>query len=518
MGNHQENTRRVAKNTLVLYVRMLFSMLVSLYTSRVILNTLGVEDYGIQCAVGGVVGMLSIFTGSLSAAISRYLTFELGRGDKSKLSLVFSSSLVVQCVLAIVIIILLEGLGVWFLNTRMVIPAERMAAANWLLQFSLLSFVVGLISVPYNASIVSHERMTVYAYIGMSEVVVRLLIVLSLKIIPESFDKLIYFAAMQLVSGLAFQSFYWYYCRRHFEECRFRLRLDKGLLKEILGFAGWNFIGASSAVLRDQGGNVILNLFWGPTVNAARGIAQQVSNAVNGFVGNFMTATNPQITKSYAEGDVKYAIHLCSRAARFSFYLLFVLSLPVLFNTEFLIDLWLGQIPEHVILFVRLALIFSLCETISNPLITLMLATGNIRNYQLVVGGLQLLNLPVSYVLLKIGMFPEVVMVVAILLSLSCFAARLVMLRPMVGLSPRNYLKAVVLNILGVIVVALPLPVTCSVMLNSNSIAVFLVSCLLCVLCAGSAVYFIGCSKSERVFICQKAKAVARRVFCNAKD
>ena len=503
-NTHSENTKRIAKNTLMLYCRMLFSMLVSLYTSRVILNALGVEDFGIQNVVGGVVGMFSLLSGSLSASISRFLTFELGRGDKERLAKVFSTSLVVQVILAIAIVVLLETIGVWFLNHKMVIPEERMFAANWLFQLSVIGFVIGLISVPYNASIISHEHMSTFAYIGMADVVAKLLIVIIIANLPVGADRLIFYATLLSIEGLMFQGFYWRYCRKHFEECRFRLQLEKPLLKEMTGFAGWNFIGASSAVLRDQGGNVVLNLFWGPTLNAARGIAQQVSNAVGGFVGNFMTALNPQITKSYASGDKEYLMKLIFRAARFSFYLLFILSLPVFFNANYLINLWLGQVPDHVVLYIRLILIFSLCETVSNPLITVMLATGNIRNYQIVVGGLQMLNLPISYILLRMGFFPEVIVVVAIALSIACLIARLVMLHGMIGLPVRSYIREVLFNLMIVTIVAILLPSIASAVYN-DTFLYFITSCCICVLSAALSIYLLGCSSGERIFVKEKA-------------
>ena len=504
MTSHSENTKRIAKNTLMLYCRMLFSMLVSLYTSRVILNALGVEDFGIQNVVGGVVGMFTLLSGSLSAAISRFLTIELGRGDKERLAKVFSTSLVVQVILAIVIVVLVETIGVWFLNHKMVIPEGRMFAANWILQLSVIGTVIGLISLPYNASIISHEHMSVFAYIGMASVIANLLIVILIANLPDGADRLITYYTLLTIVGILFQGFYWKYCRIHFEECRFRLQLEKPLLKEMTGFAGWNFIGASSAVLRDQGGNVVLNLFWGPTLNAARGIAQQVSNAVGGFVGNFMTALNPQITKSYASGDKDYLMKLIFRAARFSFYLLFILSLPVFFNANYLINLWLGQVPEHVVLYVRLILIFSLCETVSNPLVTVMLATGNIRNYQIVVGGLQMLNLPISYILLRMGFFPEIIVVVAIALSICCLMARLVMLSGMIGLPVRSYIREVLLNLMLVTGVAIILPSAVS-MAYSDTFLYFVSSCFVCVLSAALSIYLLGCSSEERFFVKEKA-------------
>lgn len=498
-----ENTKRIAKNTLILYVRMLFSMLVSLYTSRVILNTLGVEDYGIQNVVGGFVGMFSLITGSLSAAISRFLTFELGTGNRTRLSQVFSTSLVVQLALAAVVVLLLETVGVWFLNTKMVIPHNRLFAANCLLHFSTLSFAVGLMSMPYNASIISHERMDVFAYIGIADVLVRLLIVCTLVYLPDQFDKLISFAVLTLCAKFVFQFIYWCFCRRHFEECRFRLRFEKPLLSQMLGFAGWNFIGASSAVLRDQGGNIILNLFFGPTVNAARGIASSVNTAICGFSSNFLTALNPQITKSYASGDRGYTMSLILRAARFSFYVMLVLALPILYNTPYVIQLWLGQVPEHVVLFVRLVIIFSLCETISSPLVTAMLATGKIRNYQIIVGGLQLMNLPISYLLLRCGAFPEVIILVAIVLSLACLVARLVMLHGMIDLSIRVFVKNVLFNVFFVSAFACVFA-SSAALFYAEDFSYFLSSSLLCVIASVLSAYYVGCNSAERQFIKKK--------------
>ena len=310
MTEQAENTKRIAKNTLMLYVRMLFGMLVSLYTSRVVLQALGVEDYGIYNVVGGVVAMFSLLSGSLSAAVSRFLTFELGRNDLVRLRKVFSSALCVHALLALVVLVLSETLGLWFLNCQMNIPADRMIAANWVFQFSLFSFLLGLFSVPYNASIISHERMGIFAFVGIGDTLLQLGIVLFIAFGGICSDKLIVYASLLVVKGMLFQLFYFYYCRKSFKECRFRLSLDKPLLKEMTGFAGWNFIGASSAILRDQGGNILLNLFYGPALNAARGVANQVSNAIGLFVGNFMIALNPQITKSYAAAEYGYMFSL----------------------------------------------------------------------------------------------------------------------------------------------------------------------------------------------------------------
>lgn len=509
MTDASANNKRIAKNTLMLYFRMLFTMAVSLFTSRVVLNTLGVEDYGIYNVVGGVVSMFSIISGSLSAAISRFITVELAKGDADKLRKTFSASVTIQLILSLIIVVLIESIGVWFLNAKMVIPAERMDAANWVLQFSIVTFVINLISVPYNATIIAHEKMSAFAYISILEVVCKLVIVYLLKISP--IDRLVFYAILMCAVSVIIRLVYGYYCNRHFAECKFSFRFDKDLLKRMFSFAGWNFIGASSAVLRDQGGNIIINLFGGPAVNAARGIAMQVNHAIVGFSNNFMTALNPQITKSYASGEQDYMMKLIFRGARFSFYMLLFLSLPVLANTHYILSLWLGIVPEHSVLFVRLALIFAMSESISSPLVTAMLATGKIRNYQIVVGGLQMLNLPISYVLLRIGCIPETVMMVAIGLSQCCLAARLVMLRTMIGLSAKKYLREVYLNVILVTTTAAVLPILVSVVLEESFLN-FVIIVLISLITAAISIFYIGFNKNERDFAVTKFKYAIQKL------
>lgn len=504
MTNSSSNNKRIAKNTLLLYIRMLFLMVVSLYTSRVVLNALGVEDFGIYNVVGGVVAMFSMLSGSLSAAITRFITYELGTGNRENLKKIFSSAVTIQIGLAILIIILAETVGVWFLNVKMNIPEERMVAANWVFQFSILTFSINLISVPYNASIIAHERMSAFAYISILEAIGKLAIAFLITVSPM--DRLIFYALLMCAVALLVRLVYGYYCKKHFEECTYHFLWDKELLKRMFGFAGWNFIGASSAVLRDQGGNVIINLFCGPAVNAARGIASQVNTAVHGFVSNFMTALNPQITKSYASGNRDYMMTLIFQGARLSFYMLLVLSLPIFVNTYYILTLWLKIVPEHTASFVQLILLFGLSESISNPLITAMLATGKIRNYQLVVGGLQLMNLPVSYILLRIGLFPEIVIVVAIILSQCCLVARLLMLHRMIKLSIRKYLKKVYVNVCTVTLVSSIIPCTYVKYNVTDTFGEFIVITLMSMLCVCVTIYYIGCTKKERNFINNKLK------------
>ena len=493
--DNTHNTRRIAKNTLMLYVRMLALMLVGLYTSRVVLEALGENDFGIYDVVGGVVAMFTIISGSLNSAISRFITFEMGKGESARLNKVYSTAVMIQIFLALVVVALAEPVGLWFIENEMTIDPVRIPAAKMVLHFSLASFVINLMSVPQMASITAHEKMSAYAYIGILDGILRLAVAFT--IARSSADRLVLYAALMMAVVFVVRAAYAVYCRRNFPECRFRPVKDASLIKEMFSFAGWNFIGVISGVLRDQGAKILVNVFTGPAVNAARGVAMQLSGAVQGFVTNFMTAVNPQITKSYAAGDRKYMFYLISKSSRMSYYMLFILALPVLFNTEYLLGLWLKDVPAHSALFVQLLLVLTLSESISNPLITAQLATGNIRNYQLVVGGLQLLNIPVSYVFLKLGAVPEVTAMVAIAISQICLFARLYMLKSMIDLHAGDFMKKVYFNLLVTSALALIVPVIVNPLMSDN-VWGFLSSVSVCVLSAGLAVWFYGLSTGER--------------------
>lgn len=503
MDAHAENTKRIAKNTLMLYVRMLFGMLVSLYTSRVVLQALGVEDYGIYNVVGGVVAMFSMISNSLSSSVSRFLTFELGKGNMDALKRVFSTSLSIHVVLSVIIVLLAETVGVWFLNTHIIIPETRLYAANWVFQASVFTFVINLWSVPFSASIVAHERMSAFAYIGILNIVLRLLIVLFIAYSGLGFDRLIVYALLLVVVVCIMQTIYWTYCTRHFEECRISLHFDTRYWKAMSSFAGWNFIGCTAVLLKDQGINVLLNLFMGPVINAARGIAGTVNNVLASFSNNFMTALNPQITKSYATGDYEYMFSLVERGSRFSYYILLMFALPVLFETEFILTLWLKSYPEHTVNFIRLILIVTLCDISSNTLINLQTATGRIRNYQLAVGGMLLMNFPLSYLCLNFGYPPESTLIVALVVSVCCLLLRLIFLRTMVGLSVNRFLRKVCMNVLLVTFVAAIIPFLIYIQMCDSIIRFFLI-CIVTVFCSLFAIYFIGCTNKERLFIKNK--------------
>ena len=508
--SNSANSKRIAKNTLVLYVRMLFLMVISLYTSRVILEALGVEDFGVYNVVGGFVALFAILSKSLSTAASRFLNFTMGRGDKEKLSNVFSTTFIIHAVLAILIAILAEFVGVWFVNEKMVISPERLEAANWVFQFSVLTFCLNLITVPYHAAIIAHERMSVFAYISIFEGVGKLLICYLVMISP--IDRLVFYAILMFLVhvGITFMNIW--YCRRHFEECILRSVYDKSLLKEIFGFASWNMIGSSSAILRNQGNNILINLFFGPVVNAARAVANQVLHAVHAFVDNFFMALKPQITQSYANGNWPYMMTLVFQGSRLAYYMLLILCMPILLNTDYLLHLWLKTVPDHSVLFVQLTLVFTMIESISSPLITAQLATGKIRNYQLVVGGLQIMNVPVSYIVLKLGGVPETILYVAIFISVLCLCARLYMLRIGIHLNIRLFVVKVLFNILIVSIISAIIPISLQLIMKENFMSFVLISSV-CLISTAFSIFFIGCNKSERKFVTVKTVQLKQRLL-----
>lgn len=511
MADHAANNRRIAKNTLMLYVRMLFGMLVSLYTSRVLLNALGVEDYGIYGAVGGFVAMFSLISNSLSSAISRFLTFELGSGNKQRLKAVFQTSLLIQLALAAIIVLASETIGIWFLNNKMTIPADRISAAGVVFQASVVSFVFGLLTVPFTSIVISHEKMAAFAWLSIIDILVRLVIVLFIAYSSCVKDRLIVYSLLVVALGLLTQFLYVIYCRSRFEECRFIFSFDKSILKEMGGFATWNFIGCSAGLLKEQGINLLYNVFVGPVLNAARSIAGSVNGAVTSFAGNFMTALNPQITKLYAAGDLNYAHSLVERGSRFSFYIILFFAVPILLETEFILGIWLGHFPEHSVDFVRLTLMLSLIGTLSNTLINLQNATGKIRNYQIVVGGILMLNFPLSYVCLKLGMQPESTYIVAILVDVACLFARLLFLRKMAGLSMPHFIRYVLLNVTIVTAVAVILPVLMHISMPfgwQRFLTVGFVSVVSVLL----SVLYIGCNADERRFIIGKVRTIIERI------
>ena len=509
MNDTAHKTRLIARNTLMLYVRMLFMMFMGLYTSRIVLQALGENDYGVYNVIGGVVAMFSIISGALNSAVSRFITFEMGKGEGARLNAVYSTAVTIQMILAAVVVLVAEPVGLWFIENEMTIEPSRIPAAKWVLHFSILAFVINLMSVPQMASITAHEKMSAYAVIGIMEGLLRFGV--ALLIMNSSYDRLIFYAALMMLAVLLVRLAYGIYCRTHFEECRYRPVLDSSLLKEMFSFAGWNFIGVTAGVLRDHGGNILVNIFSGSVVvNAARGVALQLSNAVQSFVTNFMTAVNPQITKSYAAGEHEYMFSLMRKSSRMAYYLLMIIVLPVMFNTDMLLNLWLGEVPAMSSGFARLFLVLALSESLSGPLLTGMLATGRIRDYQILVGGLLMLNFPVSYIFLKCGAPVEVTVIVAIVISQLCLFARLYMLRKAVKFPMMEYLKMVYLNVIKVTVMASVVAASLQSLIPEGWTG-FIPGVLGCIVCAVLSVLFIGCSQSERHGLLQMIRRRIRK-------
>ena len=485
MPDINSNNKRIAKNTLLLYVRTLFIMLVTLYTSRVVLNTLGVEDYGVYNVVGGVVAMFGFINSSMSSATQRYITFALGKGDMAQLQKVFSTALQIHVFIAVLIVVLGETVGLWFMYTQMQIPADRMDAAFWVLQCSIVSTVVMIISVPYNADIIAHEKMSAFAYAFL-------------------------ILGVQLLVRLCYTR----YCNRHFKESKYRHVWDKRLMKEMSGFAGWEmFSSFSGGIVPAHGLNMLLNVFFGPVVNAARAVAVQVQYAILQFVSNFQTALNPQITKTYANNEMEEMHKLIFRSAKFSFYLLFFLSLPVLFETDFILVLWLKTVPEDAALFLRIMICVSLLYTLSNPLIVANQATGKVKMFHAISGTILFLILPVSYVCLMLGCKAYYVFVVHFVFELLALFARMILLRSLIGIRLHDYAKYIYARLLPVVGSSMIIPLIVYNFMD-DTVSRFFIVCAVCVLSVGAAIFTIGLTKNEKSVILRKVIKMYNDVVC----
>ncbi len=416
---YQSSNRRIAKNTLLLYLRMIVVMLVTLYTSRLVLAALGVEDFGIYQVVGGLVGMFTILSGSLSVSTSRFLTYALGTGDFDQLRKTFATVRAVHIILAITMFLICELLAIWFLQTKLTIPSDRMYAAKCALHCSIASFSISLLNVPYGASVVSHEKMSAFAYMSIFDVFIKLAIVYLLYISP--IDRLIFYAILGLGTGIIYQVIYIVYCVMKFPECKSKPSLDKKIVRNISTFVGWTFWGNAAVVAKDQGVVMLLNMFFGPVVNAAQGVGMQVSGVVTRFIGGFMTAVQPQITKSYAAGEIGQLNSLLVKSTKFSFYLMVVLIFPIINNTRVLLNAWLVDVPDHAVSFANIILVYTFIDCFTTPLYTAVLATSKIRVYEIGLTILYFTNIICTYIALKLGMAPEIVFVLAVIFKVGVF-------------------------------------------------------------------------------------------------
>ena len=501
MSDQSGNNKRIAKNTLLLYLRTIFLMLITLYTRRVILDQLGVDDYGIYNVVGGFVAMFSVISSALSSSISRFITFELGRGDIKRLTTIFSTSVNIQLGLCFIILVLGEAIGIWFVNTRMNIPPDRIIAANWVFQCSILTFCINLISVPYNSCIIAHEKMSAFAYISILEAALKLLICYMLIVSPV--DKLIAYSLLMLFVAILIRFVYGLYCARNFEECKYRICYEKEIVKEMTGFAGWSFFPNVAWIFNTQGVNILINLFFGVALNAARGIASQVESAVMMFVRNFTTALNPQITKYYANGDKENMFLLMCRGTKFTYFLTLLMVLPLFLETEYVLQLWLKEVPTHTVIFVQLSIIGSIINNIGNTCYTACQATGNIKRFSIVVTTVGFLVFPLTWLGFKLGLPVESTYIIYILVYICVSIACMLMTRWLLQFPLSMFLRKALLPIVWVTILSSIIPTLLSLRMESSFVR-FIITCMVSVLSTCAAIYLTGLSKHEKRIIIDK--------------
>ena len=492
------SNRRIAKNTLVLYARMIFMTLLGLFTSRVVLRVLGVTDYGIMSTVGGVMGMMGLLTKSLSKSISRHLTFELGRGDMKRLKEVFSTSVNVQMGIALMVLLVGGTLGIWFLNHKLNIPPERLDAANWVMWSSIIGFMIGLINVPYSAAIVSHERMSVYAYMSILEAILSLAVVSLLYFSP--FDKLKTNAMLGICCAVLIRGIYMTYCRRNFEECKYRFVFNVPMLKELTGFAGWNFFGEGAWIFNTQGIDLLINIYFGVTLNAARGIAGQVNALSTKFVTNFMTVLGPQITKTYAAGNLAQMHQLVCRGAKFSFFLTILFAIPFGLEAEKLLTLWLGIVPDYSVVFVRLTFLSAISTVLGNTLVSAQFATGKIRKYQIVMTICGFWVFPLTWIAFKLGGGPTWSYIIFIIVYFGLIFVRIYLVKDMIKMPWMMYVREVLLRALIVFIPAF-IPPLAIYLLMPSSLVRFILLCTVSLIASCLSIYWLGLQTQERVVI-----------------
>lgn len=506
----QINNQKIARNTLMLYGRTAFTLLISLITSRVTLHALGVENYGIISAVGGIIALFEIVTGSLSNSISRFITFELGHGDQNRLSRIFSTSMNIQIGIGIFILIIAEPIGIWFLNSQMNIPEGRMVAANWVLQCTFVSFFISLTQTPYSASIIGHEKMSVYAYFSVIGAILRLGIVYLLYVSP--YDKLITISILGLIVSVSLRFAQRIYCKRNFSECHYTLLFDKDLMKEMTGFASWGVLTNGVWIVNNQGVNILINVFFGVTFNAARGLALSLEGVIMKFVNDFMMAMNPQITKSYAAGEINEMNRLICRGTRFAYYLMLVMSLPLLFEAYEVLYLWLGMVPEHTVTFFRLSIIGTMVVLLGQTGVTASMATGRIKWYTIIISLISAFMLPITYLTYELGGPVEMSYYMFIATYAICDVVRLFIMKKLWGFPISMYIKETIIPICLVTSISIIIPCLLNILLQEGiqkTIAVFVCAPISVI----TTVYLIGLKRAEREGLHKKIATIKTNRF-----
>lgn len=496
MQKISSNNKKIARNTLFMYARMLLIMCVSLYTVRVVLKALGAEDYGINNVVGGIVTMFGFLSSTMSGASMRFFSYELGINNYDKLAKYFSVTFWCYVILVIIVFVLAETIGLWFVCTKLVIPAERMNAALWVYHCSIGSFIVHMLSIPFNSLILAREKMDLYAYVGIVEVILKLSVAYLITISP--FDKLSSYAVFMILASIIVSSFYIIYDLKKYPESRVKRYWNGKIFKEVFNYSSWSLFGAISLVCRGQGINVLLNIFFGPIVNASRAIAYQVNGAINTFVNGFTQAVRPQIIKYYAAQENKYMLTLVYRATRLCFFLIFLLSIPILLEAEYILGLWLGSVNELTVLFTRLVILASIVEATTMPLKGLISATGNIKYTQVINGCILIAILPVSYLLLKMGYPPETTMIIAIISAILCHTTRIYFSCKLTAMTFAEYSRETILPIFVIIMVGGAISVLIEYFICGTPILHFILVTLLTFISNSLTIWCIGIKKNEK--------------------
>ena len=496
MTNVEKNAR-IVKNTAFLYLRMILMMLVSLYTSRIILQSLGVEDFGIYNVVAGIVVLFSFVSNAMALASQRFLSFSIGKNIEKEINRIFCMSLTTHIIIIIFVIIIAETIGLFILY-KMNFPNDRVTAIGWVYQIAIVTCCINIVRVPYNALIIAYEQMSFYAWISIIEAVLKLVIVFFLTSLNS--DKLISYSFLLLFVTFLVDIFYFLYCKKQFSVSKYHFIWDRKLLTEFANFSGWSLAGSLASVGVHQGLNMIINIFFGVTVNAAVGISNQVMGVVSQFLSNFQTAFNPQLVKSYAKGDTDYFINLIFKSSKISFFLMLIIALPILVNCHFFLDVWLDTVPEYATSFSQLMIIFLLVESISGPLWMAVQATGKIKGYQLMISILLIINIPISLFFLYKGFSPTCVFVVRVILNFVALLARILYLGYLINFQIKKFLYKVMLPILEVGLLSIIIPLILYINLDINWKNVFLIS-FVCVAYSLVLIYFIGLNAQEKNMI-----------------
>ena len=508
----QQNNKRIAKNTIFLYFRMLLILFVGLYTSRVVLQTLGISDYGLYNVVGGVVAMFAFLNTTLTTSTQRFLNMELGIGNTERLKKVFSTALVLHTLLVVIVFLLAETIGLWFVENKLNIDTGRENAVFWVYQFSVIAICIQIFQLPFMSTIIAHEQMNIYAYVSIYEAVMKLLIVFAIQVIQ--YDKLILYGALFLFVQISVALVYNIYCRKKFVEAKLTYQFNHTLFKEMLGFCGWNVIGCFASMCNGQGVNVLFNLFFGSVVNAARGVAFQVNGIVNQFASNFQVAIRPQVVKYYANQQMDEMAHLVFNSAKYSALLLLFLSVPIFVEIDYILKFWLGEYPAYAPSFIRIILFHSIVASMTSSVVMVVHASGRLKMVGITAGGINLLLLPITYCLFKLGCSPGTALLVNVCGSFSETFVELCWMKHYIQFPIKDFYKKVYAIVfpLGILMLLIPLFLHTFVTFPSEFIR-FTVVCIVSVITSMIILFHFGLDDNKKRIIESKVIHITERII-----